>query len=188
MRDDSQCVENLKTLILKTALALVKHRKLASSLSENDSKTGTEVLNCVRILTRVLPYVYECDSLRAWEDSFFWERQNIREYGKYASGVSDYLDDQQCLGMQVVQALVELLFYTGFTLPWPDQDAQGERKGSISYGLWQSGIACDTTVITSKELESKRTEILQLLLTLESKSIYITPSEHRNNTHVIRTR
>lgn len=176
MRDDPQAVENLKTLVLKTSLLLLKHRHTAYSLSEDNVTTGTEVLNCVRILTRMLPYVYESDALRQWEDACFWERQDIRELRKFASDIAEYFDDQESLGVQVVQALVELLFYTGFTLPWPDSDTQQGRKGTVSYGLWQSGIACDTTVVTSKEFECRRTEILQLLLTLESKSIYISPS------------
>lgn len=180
MRDDPQAVENLKTLVLKTSLLLIKHRHLAPSLSDENVKAGTEVLNCVRILTRMLPYVYESDALRDWEDTFFWKRHDVRALEGYASEVTEYINGNESLGVQVVHALVELLFYTGFTLPWPESDAQEERKGTVSYGLWQSGIACDTTIVTSKEFESRRTEILQLLLVLESKSIYITPSTRRH--------
>ena len=182
MRDDPKAIDNLKTLVLKTTLLLIRHRYLAHSLSEEGSKAGTEVLNCVRVLSRVLPYIYESDALRAWEASVFWGPISLEEVEKYAQKVPEYVEGGESLGSQLVHALVDLLFYTGFTLPWPDADIQDGRKGTVSYGLWQSGIACDTTIITSREYESRRTEILQLLLTLESKSIYVSPSKLRSST------
>lgn len=177
MRDDQKSFENLQTLALKTSLVLLKHRYLADSLSDEHAKTGVEVLNCVRILTRILPFIYESDRLEEWENNFFWRKQQWNSYGISVSDTSRYFDTEESLGVQLVNVLVDLLFYTGFTLPWAGAEGQGERRGVVTYGLWQSGIACDTTVVTNKDLESRRTEILQLLLTLESKSIYAAPSE-----------
>jgi len=99
-------------------------------------------------------------------------------YKGYVVDPETYLSSDKSLTAQLVDTLLELLFYTGFTLTWPESNATGQREGVVSYGLWQSGIACDTTVLTSKELESRRTEVLRLLLTLESKSIYVGPSEY----------
>ena len=69
-------------------------------------------------------------------------------------------------------------FYSGFTLPWADSDSQFVKEGRVSYGLWQSGIACDVHVQSTWTYESKRTEIMQLLLTLDSRCIYVSPGEY----------
>lgn len=177
MRDDKIAFGNLKILILKSILRLLHHRFHATSLTEDNAKIGTEVLNCVRLLTRVLPYVYECDKSRQWEDETLWQPQSESMYKRYSSQSVGHLNSEP-LGAQLISALTDFLFYSGFTLPWSDTDTQREREGRVSYGLWQSGIACDVIVYTSKEFESRRTEILQLLLTLESKAMYINPGSY----------
>jgi len=180
MRDDPVAIDNLKTLILKSTLKILSYRSKSLSLSEENARLGIQLLNCVRILTRILPYVYEADAVRAWEEEVFWQPQQASTFRKYAKDVSEYLVAEDSLGAQLVDALLELLFYTGFTLPWSDTIAQDGRKGQITYGLWQSGIACDTTVLTTRELESRRTEILQLILVLESKGLYLDPGQYIN--------
>jgi len=180
MRDDPVAIDNLKTLVLKSTLKILSSRTKSPSLTEENARLGIQLLNCVRILTRILPYVYESDAARAWEEEVFWQPQQMSTFQKYAKDVGDYLEPQENLGVQLVDALLELLFYTGFTLPWSDTPPQDSRKGQITYGLWQSGIACDTTVITTRELESRRTEIMQLILVLESKGIYVGPGEYIN--------
>lgn len=72
------------------------------------------------------------------------------------------------LGEELIDTLIDLLFFTDFTLPHSD------RSGSkVTYAIWQSGVGCNTPMASSKELESNRTEILRLLLTLASKSLYM---------------
>jgi hypothetical protein len=61
-----------------------------------------------------------------------------------------------------------MLFYADFTLPKPPNS-----KNKVSYAIWQSGVGCNTSIGTSKEFESNRTEILRLLLTLTSQSMYM---------------
>ncbi|KAF4555071.1 putative high-temperature-induced dauer-formation protein [Elsinoe fawcettii] len=177
MRDNATAVENLKTLILRTILQLFKARHQASSLSEDNARHGLVVLNCIRILTRILPYIYELDETRRWEESTFSTAHELDFYKKYAEDIAEYVSPEQSLITQLVQNLLDLLFYTGFTLPWPDTDTE-PRRGQVTYTLWQSGIACDTTVLSSKEYESRRTEIMRLLLALESKSIYVSAPDY----------
>lgn len=178
MRDDNVAFENLKTLVLRATIQMIKLRNHASSLSEENSRTGTMVLNCVRILTRVLPYVYESDDSRRWEETAFSRVQDAAFYESYTRGASAYMKSDQSLIEQLIDTSLDLLFYTGFTLPWPDANSHDRKQAQASYGLWQSGIACDTTVVSSKELESRRTEIMRLLLALESKPIYVSPGEY----------
>lgn len=187
---DNQFV-NLETLILETCRHLIHLRWSSHSLSDRDAGAGKEVLNCIRILTRVLPFIYESDDLRDWERAFFWEE------GKHQSGerrpsatisggprsaesiatttntaTTNQSDPQptgpKCLGLDLVDTLLDLSFWAGFTLPINPDGPNGP-----TYGFWQSGIAYERRLDTSKEFESRRTEIMQLLLTLESKSIYM---------------
>lgn len=60
-----------------------------------------------------------------------------------------------------------MLFFADFTLP-----RSPTSKSKVSYAIWQSGVGCNTSVGTSKEFESNRIEILRLLLTLTSQSMY----------------
>ena len=64
--------------------------------------------------------------------------------------------------------LIDLLFYAGFTLPPSER-----TKGKVTYAIWQKGVGCTTPQTSSKEMENNRTEILRLLLTLSSKSLYM---------------
>ncbi|GAM84062.1 hypothetical protein ANO11243_020530 [Dothideomycetidae sp. 11243] len=145
MRDDNVAFENLKTLVLRATIQMIKLRNHASSLSEENSRTGTMVLNCVRILTRVLPYVYESDDSRRWEETAFSRVQDAAFYESYTRGASAYMKSDQSLIEQLIDTSLDLLFYTGFTLPWPDANSHDRKQAQASYGLWQSGIACDTT-------------------------------------------
>ncbi|PNS16462.1 Ubp5-interacting protein ftp105 [Sphaceloma murrayae] len=177
MRDNATAAENLKTLILRTVLHLLKTRHQAVSLSDETGKHGLVALNCVRVLTRILPYIYEVDETRRWEESVFSAIQDESFFQGYAPDAIDYVQPHQPLIAQLTQTLLDLLFYTGFTLPWSEAETE-PRKSQVSYSLWQSGIACDTTIVSSKEMESKRTEIMRLLITLESKSIYTIPPDY----------
>lgn len=172
MRDNIIASSNFKTLILKVTCQLLRIRSSSTSLSEINALYGTRVLNCIRILTRVLPYVYEAVDYKSWEKTTFWQPLDIETCKQYES--TDLLGPSGCLGRQLISTLTDLLFYSGFTLPWPDA-AQPSDEVRPSYGLWQSGIACDTTVATNHEYESRRTEIMQLLLTMQSRCIYQTP-------------
>lgn len=189
MRDDPKSFKNLETLILTVSLHLIDLRCDQDSIFERDPLAFIkEVLNCIRILTRVLPFVYECDRLVSWEHSFFWEvSDNTRpsRVGRHISGESNtaetlnhsnnatHNEPPVSLGVELMDSLLDLAFWSGFTLP-----VNMNGKNGPTYGFWQSGIAYERRLDTSKEFESRRTEIMQLLLVLESKCIYKTASEN----------
>ncbi len=85
-------------------------------------------------------------------------------------------EDARPLGEELIDTLIDLLFFAGLTLPHTDQS-----KKKVTYSIWQSGVGCNTSLSSSKEMESNRTEILRLLLTLSSKSLYMPASEFYNN-------
>jgi hypothetical protein len=180
-RDHS--LTNLETLISALTSRLFRLRDHAS-FPDPEIAPEREALNCVRVLTRVLPYLYEAN-LDAWEDKFFWEVRKQRISGPAHAEVlfdeekagedhttqledgSESTKEIKPLGEELIDALVDLLFYSNFTLP---QNRSSREK--ITYTIWQSGVGCNTAVGSNKELESNRTEILRLLLTLTSKSMY----------------
>lgn len=69
---------------------------------------------------------------------------------------------------ELIDTLIDMLFFAEFTLP-----KSPNSKSKVTYAIWQSGVGCNTPVGTSKEFENNRTEILRLLLTLTSRSMYM---------------
>jgi hypothetical protein len=75
------------------------------------------------------------------------------------------------LAEEIIDTLIDLLFFSDFTLP---KAPPGKNK--VTYAIWHSGVGCNTPVASTKELENNRTEILRLLLTFASKSMYMSAS------------
>ena len=141
-------------------------------------------LNCVRILTRVLPYVYEADHLETWEEQLFWENPLKRGTSGQESDVlfsgneneSTHSTDEPSkkakpLGEELLDVLIDLLFYSEFTLP-----VSQPGKPKVTYGIWQTGVGCHTPMNSTREYENNRTEILKLLLVMCGKAMYMSGS------------
>jgi len=145
------------------------------------------------VLTRILPFLYEADHFEVWEDKFFWQAgRKLSNKGRVKKTEilfdeshpedvekpesEELYEDARPLGEELIDTLIDLLFFAGFTLPHNDQ-----LKKNVTYSIWQSGVGCNTSLSSSKEMESNRTEILRLLLTLSSKSLYMPASEYQNN-------
>lgn len=175
---------NLETLLLAitSRLNVLKNHP---SFPDPELAPERDALNCIRVLTRVLPYIYEAEHLQEWEDKFFWgtRRRKTRE-AQLAGEI--LFDDSQMndtaeepakevkyeevkpLAEELIDTLTDLLFYVDFTIP-----SLPQARSKISYAIWQSGVGCKTSLGTNKELESNRCEVLRLLLTLTSKAIYM---------------
>lgn len=184
-RDSS--LANLETLILAVTARLDALRN-HPSFPDLELAPERDALNCIRILTRVLPYVYEADQLADWEEKFFWgirrrkkrrsqvaaevlfEEANDGDMQRQEPEEQEY-EETKPLGEELLDTLTDLLFYTGFTIP-----RIPTAKEKVSYAIWQSGVGCKTSIGTSKELESNRCEVLRLLLTMTSKSLYLSSS------------
>lgn len=144
-----------------------------------------DALNCIRILTRLLPFVYEAEHLEDWEDKFFWSRRKRKtreaqvasqvlfdeaqtdDRETQSPGPNDF-EDVKPLAEELIDTLLDLLFYTNFTIP-----KLSTAKGKVSYSIWQSGVGCNSSMGSNKELESNRCEILRLLITLTGKAMYM---------------
>jgi len=184
-RTRDNALENLETLILATTsrLFILRHHP---SFPDPELAPERDALNCIRVLTRILPYIYEKESLAAWEEQFFWAKRRKRT--RKAAIASEVLFDESTdkssrgdddepqfeevkpLAEELIDTLVDLLFFVDLTLP-PQKHAQSK----VTYAIWQSGVGCNTTVVTTKEYESNRSEILRLLITMAGQSMYMTP-------------
>lgn len=187
-RTRDKSLGNLETLILAVTARLFSLRD-HPSFPHSDVAPESHALNCIRILTRILPFIYEADHLEDWEDNFFWSGRK-RGLGRRTTGQSEVLFDESKpdqdalletsrddseeagpLAEELIDTLIDMLFYTGFTLP-----RARDAKNKVTYAIWQSGVGCHTSIATSKELENNRCEVLKLLLTLASKSMFMPAS------------
>ncbi|KAL1593827.1 hypothetical protein SLS60_010560 [Paraconiothyrium brasiliense] len=173
---------NLETLILAVTSRLCVLRN-HPSFPDPEIAPERDALNCIRVLTRILPFLYEADHLGAWEDKFFWgaRRKRSRRGQLRTEVLFDEADPEQTptehepefeqakpLAEDIIDTLIDLLFFSDFTLP---KVPTGKNK--VTYAIWQSGVGCNTPTASTKEFENNRTEILRLLLTLASKSMYM---------------
>ncbi|KAJ1021676.1 hypothetical protein NDA16_003812 [Ustilago loliicola] len=89
------------------------------------------------------------------------------------------------LGERLVRLAVDLLFCSGFTLPWTEDQieeaAQSAQPRRINYSIWEAGVGSSVDLPgTTRSHVSNRVEVLRLLLVLLSKSIYI-PAHKQNS-------
>jgi High-temperature-induced dauer-formation protein len=178
-RDTS--LENLETLILAVTSRL-NVLKDHPSFPDPELAPSRDALNCIRVLTRLLPFIYETQHLSQWEEKFFWgvrrrksRRAQIAGEVLFDESQNDAIDIQEGLAYEDVKPLAEelidtltdMLFFTDFTIP-----RLPSVKSKVTYAIWQSGVGCKTSIGSNKELESNRCEVLRLLLTMTSKSMY----------------
>lgn len=186
IRDEA--FNNLETLILSVTsrlFSLAQHPSFPSP----EAAPEREALNCIRILTRLIPYIYELEQLESWEERFFWKPRKRRDRVGQQAGRAEVLFDEAApdtqqgevqqpedadvkpLAEELIDVLIELLFCSDFTIP----RAQGRKK--VQFTIWQSGVGCNSTIASTADMENRRMEILRLLLTLASKSMYTSTSE-----------
>ncbi|KAK5116137.1 hypothetical protein LTR62_008463 [Meristemomyces frigidus] len=183
--------KNLETLIYTCIARLdaLQHRRC---FTDPHHPIGPQVLNCVRILTRLLPYIYEADHLQEWEHNFFWQprkpqqiwdvRHNrpgelfdgLRPTKKFAEEEDGSKEIGIPLGEQLLDLLIAYLFYPAFTLP-KKMDAEGMPEIKVTYHIWNSGIGCRQSVGMTRENERNATEVMRLLLSLFSRQLYVSP-------------
>jgi hypothetical protein len=135
--------KNLETLLQK-ALS-----KLLEVVQTPRRQLFPEALNCVRILTRVFPFLYENPSENAMENLF-----------SAASGQSS------SPFTQLIHATMQLLFLQDFSVSFPG-------GGDMEYHLWAKGIMNKSVPsISSVAFDRNRKEVLKLLLVCFCETLY----------------
>ncbi|KMQ91436.1 transmembrane protein [Lasius niger] len=153
---------NLATLCYKAVEKLVK-------AVDNSCRTQREhqtVLNCCRLLTRLLPYIFEDPD---WK-GFFWSS---------LPGKDD--DESLPLAHSLLNAISDLLFCPDFTVAanrksGPDKVDELQSIDSCEY-IWEAGVGFAYSPPRYPILDSNRTELLKLLLTCFSETMYNPPMD-----------
>ncbi|KAL2133641.1 hypothetical protein VTI74DRAFT_1997 [Chaetomium olivicolor] len=183
-RTRDNALENLDSLIqaVTNRLFVLRHHP---SFPDPELAPDREALNCVRVLTRVLPFIYEKEPLQQWEDDLFWSprrkrtrKSSIANEVLFDGGPEDQaktpvdeFEDAKPLAEELIDTLLDFLFFSDLTVP-----KAPHGKSKVTYAIWQSGVGCATSIPTTREHESNRCEILRLLLTLASRCMYLSPS------------
>ena len=168
LREESPA--NFMTLIYK-AVEKLDSSVIGSSPSMSLSEQ-TVVLNCVRLLTRLVPFVFESEEWRA----FFWSKNSI--------DLEDSLHDESCgnapLAQILLKKLSDLLFCPDFTIVAPPAvgpDTLEDLSIESIQHIWEKGVGFAYSRKTPPQIDSNRTEILKLVLTCFSETMYYNPSD-----------
>lgn len=187
---------NLETFILvltERLFYLFNH----SEFPHPEIAPAKELLNCIRLLTRILPFIYEqkhqSPELDAWFDAFFWgrrrvkkhtdgqnndttaqsepspstENENVFDEDEFDNQSSEFYDTKP-LGEQLIDTALNLLFCGGITVP--------KSTNKVAYSIWETGVGCTTPLNSTGEQDSNKIEILRFLLALVSDCLYTSPS------------
>ncbi|KAJ1328749.1 hypothetical protein BSLG_009984 [Batrachochytrium salamandrivorans] len=159
--------DNIKMLARKASSRILAFAQLTTHPQPQDIK---EVLNAVRILTRILPFIFELEDGGALETLMFWS-EDISD-AKPASPADDTQNSAPTLGSRLAEAVVQLLFFQRFTLPDLNTNAE-----NIHYAIWSKGVGATEPFPTSRDEASRRIEVLRLLFTMMSRTLYCKPDK-----------
>lgn len=199
-RDESP--ENIETLIRAIVNRLITLRHDPRFPCENVPER--EMLNCLRILTRLIPFLFEIRSDDSRSTRFLWSPivsgEALRSHTTHSDdssgeevtptnelpgraqarspswstlghGEENGEEEEQPMAEALMQILIELLFFCGFTIP----ASYGNEK--VVYGIWETGVGCTSPMGTSRQFESNKIEVLRCLLALVSEGMYVPASK-----------
>ncbi|ODV80772.1 uncharacterized protein CANTADRAFT_25182 [Suhomyces tanzawaensis NRRL Y-17324] len=188
---DIKTIRDQNKINFLTLVRVLSEKVVAIVSSDQVVPQTPQLLNCIRFLTKVLPFLYELPEYTdEIESSLFWTASfdpvlligkepstplstvnRLQSIPEPAAGDASR-DDTAILGLQLLRCTIRLLFVRGFTL-----DANGSRKSPST--LWEPGIGSNAAKYMPPNLvvDSNRTEVLKFLLTLVSTSLYLLPSQ-----------
>uniref|UniRef100_A0A8H7Y292 RecA family profile 1 domain-containing protein n=1 Tax=Psilocybe cubensis TaxID=181762 RepID=A0A8H7Y292_PSICU len=170
---------------------------LIKSAGVSQQKTATDqVLNCLRVLQRVLPVVFEAEGdSDSFEIEVLWKKEEVVDSAVNDVGTAEpqfVIEDEDgsdreeekvpqtptkkapkkllpSLGERLLNAITDLMFCCGFTLP---KSIQVDHH-KINYVIWEKGIGSANSLGNTTMYDSNKTEVLRLLLVLLSRQIYL---------------
>ncbi|XP_072044277.1 protein HID1-like isoform X2 [Amphiura filiformis] len=168
LREESP--SNLATLCYKAVEKLVS----ASESGCSGAKDQQMVLNSVRLLTRILPYIFEDPDWRG----FFWS--TLPGQSTNVEGLEDFSDEESMpLAQSLLNALCDLLFCPDFTVVSAKKAgveiAEDLQSIDSCEYIWESGVGFANSPPQYTHLDQHRSEILKLLLTCFSETMYLPP-------------
>ncbi|XP_053194452.1 protein HID1 [Scomber japonicus] len=160
---------NLATLCYKAVERLVQGAE-SGCPTEREKQV---ILNCTRILTRILPYIFEDQDWRG----FFWS--TVPGAGRAGTDELDDDDGARPLAESLLLAIADLLFCPDFTVHshkrGPDSVENMQSIDSCEY-IWEAGVGFAQSPPLNYIHDLNRTELLRLLLTCFSEAMYLPPS------------
>ncbi|CAG00226.1 unnamed protein product, partial [Tetraodon nigroviridis] len=167
---------NLATLCYKAVEKLVQGAESGCPTE----KERQAVLNCARILSRVLPYIFEDQDWRG----FFWS--TVPGAGRAGTNELDEDDGARPLAESLLLAIADLLFCPDFTVHshrrGPDSVESMQSIDSCEY-IWEAGVGFAQSPPLNYIHDLNRTELLRLLLTCFSEAMYLPPSSDSTMTN-----
>ncbi|XP_061731894.1 protein HID1-like isoform X2 [Nerophis ophidion] len=167
LREESP--SNLATLCYKAVEKLVRGAECGCP-SPGERQV---VLNCTRLLTRVLPFIYEDADWRG----FFWSsvpgaaRTEEEDDDDDGGGGGD---EGRPLAESLLLAIADLLFCPHFTIKTSVQEVDTKLIDSCEH-IWEAGVGFAQSPPLDSSHDSNRAELLKLLLTCFSEVLYLPP-------------
>ena len=156
----------------------------------NNKKETIELLNCVRFLIKVLPFIFELAIYPTeLEREIFWnndfdpmqflqrlEASRNEDEPEDNNNWERVLSPDQAtnsIAVNLMSSLVDLLFIRNFTVASSVSKSSATGKDNKLLHVWEPGIGSTSKYQQPNVMiDSNRTEILKLLLTLCSNSLY----------------
>eukprot|EP00794_Sanderia_malayensis_P008932 gene8932-9884_t len=169
-----ECPSNLATLCYKCVEKLVN----ATATGCAGQLEHQAVLNCTRLLTRLLPYIFEDPDWRG----FFWSTvpgQNDED-DKLNTAAETEGDEERPLAQLLVSAICDLLFCPDFTVyakrSGPETPEDLSNIDSCAF-IWEAGVGFASSPPQIVQHDYNRAEMLKLLLTCFSEAMYLSPAD-----------
>lgn len=169
LRDENP--SNLATLCYKCVEKL--HNATLTGCSNPSEQLS--VLNCVRLLTRFVPYIFEDPDWRG----FFWSTVPGQEEESFHGG-EEAAEARPPLAQTLLSAVADLCFCPEFTVhppkkTGPDQPEDLSSIDSCEY-IWEAGVGFASSPPSNPQFDCSRSELLKLLLTCFSEAMYLPPT------------
>lgn len=182
--------ENLESLFRAVCSRMFELRQDGNF--PRDENLASQMLNCLRILTRLIPFLFE-DSES--EERILWGMRtrsgilddisngnNVTASNDRSVGArSEHSDENpwhkgqgvEPIAEELIKTMIDLLFFCGFTIP------SNYGKERVVFGIWETGVGCTVPMGTTKQFESNKIETLRCILALISGGMYVPASMSR---------
>ncbi|EGV65771.1 hypothetical protein CANTEDRAFT_118420 [Yamadazyma tenuis ATCC 10573] len=161
------------------SLIYVLCQKLIAFVDLKKPLPSSQVLNCVRFLTKLIPFLYELEEYKTLESKFFLSScYEPLIFVDSTSHPPQKIDTSNILADKLLKSLIRLLFFKGFTITPSRANKDVEPTEMISYSLWEPGIGVNAKYQAPDLIvESNRSSVMKLILTLCGNAIYSFPSQ-----------
>eukprot|EP00126_Sphaerothecum_destruens_P000683 Sdes_comp10869_c0_seq1m2531 len=178
------CCDIQKVVATNPANICILCHKLVGKLKNISSQGVGEspeniltVLNCIRILTRILPFLFE-ESAGGISHEIFWTLKPLKSYfpPSQTTSANIPLEEEsslrEYLGVTLLNCLADLCFLPNFTITAEIEHLNLKTLDTREF-IWFPGIGSEKSQDTTGDIDSNRKEVLKLLLCCFSQTLYL---------------